>query len=308
MRHIGSIDDETDAQRFGDYLLASGVKNHVEEGSSGWAVWVEDDDQLDAAKVELDAFRANPRDAKYDGAVRKAEQIRKDAERTAERRQRLFHDVRTSWGGGARQWAQPVTMALILLSLLAAAGTQLGYNVSGPAMTALRFQSTHYVTEKAYEYELGLTDIRRGQVWRLITPIFIHYGPLHLIFNMFWLRDLGAMIEGQRGSLILLGLVLAAAIIPNLSEYAWSGPAFGGMSGVVYGLFGYAWIKGKYEPQLGVGVSRETVVIMMVWLFICMTGLIGPVANVAHVMGLVVGIVAAYVPIEVRKIRRSLKS
>src|SRR5829696_8232763 len=97
MRHIGSIPDEPDALRFGDYLLAAGMKNHVEESASGWAVWVEDDDQLDTAKVELDAFRGNRGDPKYDGAVRKAEQIRKEQEKKQQRLQTHFRDVRTSW-------------------------------------------------------------------------------------------------------------------------------------------------------------------------------------------------------------------
>jgi GlpG protein len=304
MRHIGSISDEADAIRFGDYLLAAGMRNHVEEGSTGWAVWVEDDDQLDAAKAELEAFRIRPDDPKYDGAVRTAEKIRREEEKKQERRQKQYHDVRTSWAS-PQQWTQPVTMALVLLSLLGAAATRVGYNQSGPAMTALRIQSTHYEEQGSW-YERGLTDIRRGQVWRVITPIFIHYGPLHLIFNMLWLRDLGAQIESRRGSLFLIALVLIAAIIPNLAEYAWSGPYFGGISGVVYGLFGYCWIKGRYEPQLGIGVSQQTVAIMMVWLVICMTGLIGPVANLAHVMGLIIGIVMAYAPIELRKMRRRL--
>jgi GlpG protein len=125
---------------------------------------------------------------------------------------------------------------------------------------------------------------------------------------MFWLFDLGGQIERARGSGFLLGLVLAASVVPNVSEYFWSGPFFGGMSGVVYALFGYVWIKGKYEPHLNLGVSQQTVLIMMVWLVICMTGLVGNVANMAHVIGLVVGVAMAYAPIEFRKIRRRLRS
>jgi GlpG protein len=151
--------------------------------------------------------------------------------------------------------------------------------------------------------------IARGQVWRVVTPIFIHYGPLHLIFNMFWLLDLGAMIETRRGSLFLLLLVLITAAVSNVAQYYlgdWGvrNPAFGGMSGVNYALFGYAWLKGKFQPHLGVGVSPQTVTIMLFWLVLCMTGLVGAVANVAHLVGLLGGAGFAYVPYLVKRVTR----
>lgn len=309
MRHIGSIPDENDAVRFGDYLLAQGMKNHVEEGSSGWAVWVENDDHLDAAKAELDAFGANPRDPKYDGAVRKAEQIRKDEEKRQQRLRSHYRDVRTSWST-PQQFIQPVTIALLAFSLLAAAATKLGNDVFSPAMNALRIQSVHVVDPNADEIDIppALQDVRHGQVWRLITPIFVHYGVLHLVFNMLWLVDLGGQVERTRGSLFTLAFVIVTAVISNLGEYAWSGPFFGGMSGVVYALFGYVWIKGRYEPHLGMGVTQQTVVIMLAWLVLCMIGLIGSVANAAHLVGLILGVAAAYAPIELRKLRRRLRS
>jgi GlpG protein len=313
MRHIGSISTETDAKRFGDYLLAAGMRNTIEEGSSGWAVWVEHDDHLDAARAELETFQANPRDAKYNGAVRKAEKIRSQDDKKQKRLRKLHHDVRTSWTM-TRQWAQPVTIVLILLSLLAAAATALGSNQWGAAMNALRIQSVEIVDAVDGGVQVmvptePLRDVRNGQVWRLITPIFLHFGAIHLIFNMFWLFDLGGQVERGRGSLFLILLVLAASIVPNVAEYFfWSGPMFGGMSGVVYALLGYVWIKGKYEPHLNMGVSQQTVLIMMVWLVICLIGLIPNVANTAHVVGLVVGVAMAYGPIELRRVRRRLRS
>ena len=55
----------------------------------------------------------------------------------------------------------------------------------------------------------------------------------------------------------------------------------------VYALFGYIWMKGLHEPEQGMGVHPNTVNIMMLWLVVCMTGMLGPIANAAHVMGLV---------------------
>ena len=74
-------------------------------------------------------------------------------------------------------------------------------------------------------------------------------------------------------------------------------PFFGGMSGVVYGLFGYAWMKSTFDPQAGFRLSQITVIILMAWLVLCMTSAVGSVANVAHVVGLVVGAAFGYLPI-----------
>ena len=234
MRQIGSIPDESDAKRFGDYLLAAGMRNQVDEGSFGWSIWVEDDDKLDAAKVELDAFRANPKDAKFDGVGRKADRIRAAEDRKRERLAKHYRDFRTTWGA-PQQWTQPVTIFLILASLLVAAATRMGDNVLGPAMNALRIQSVEVVdADKGLISEPeGLADVRRGQVWRLVTPILVHMGALHLLFNMFWLFDLGGQIERVRGSLHMAVLVLVAAVVSNFAEYLWSGIWIGGMSGEI---------------------------------------------------------------------------
>ena len=82
-------------------------------------------------------------------------------------------------------------------------------------------------------------------------------------------------------------------------------PLFGGMSGVNYALFGYAWMKGKYQPHQGIGVAQQTVTVMLFWLVLCFTGLVGAIANVAHVAGLLAGVAIAYVPYAVnRAVRR----
>jgi GlpG protein len=154
-----------------------------------------------------------------------------------------------------------------------------------------------------------LDHLKRGQVWLIFTPIFIHWSILHLLFNMFWLRDLGGMIEVQRGTRVLLPLALACAALPNIAQYFHHGPsAFGGMSGVVYGLFGYVWVKGRFQPYLHLGIAQQSVMIMMAWLFICMTGLVGPVANTAHVVGLLVGAVVAYAPVGLKKLRKKAEA
>jgi GlpG protein len=143
----------------------------------------------------------------------------------------------------------------------------------------------------------GLNPVLHGEVWRLVTPIFLHGGLLHIFFNMSAMTFFGTMIETRRGTLRLAVLVLVAAVLSNLGQYAYDLRAYDharpceGMSGVLYALFGYAWMKGLHEPEQGIILHPNSVMLMIAWLFLCMTGTIGPIGNAAHVAGLIVGVV-----------------
>ena len=65
----------------------------------------------------------------------------------------------------------------------------------------------------------------------------------------------------------------------------------GGMSGVVYGLAGYIWMLGKYDQASGVYLDRASIQWLLLWLIVCFTGAVGTIANVAHVSGLIIGMV-----------------
>ncbi len=326
MRMIGTIKGGDDAERFSDHLITQKIDNMVEESSSGdFSVWVERDDDIDRAKGELDRFLKNPADAKFNAAPKQAERIREEERKKQKKKRAKFVDVRTSWSQPS-QWIAPLTIALIVASMAVSIGSgsiwgptndRRSFNVGArrldlinmiafaptwdpQALTA--WVAKHpFVNQNELEFRIWLDAMQHGQVWRLVTPIFLHLGILHLLFNMFWLRDLGAMIEIRRGTGALAVIVLSSAIISNFGEFFWSGAGFGGMSGVLYALFGYIWIKQRYEPQLGLGLSQETSLILIGWLVICMTGWMGPVANAAHVVGLFSGGAIGFAPIAYRR-------
>lgn len=142
----------------------------------------------------------------------------------------------------------------------------------------------------------GLSDVLSGQIWRLITPIFIHFNLMHIMFNMLWVWDLGRRIDGEKGARFYICLVAVTAVVSNLAQYAVSqSPFFGGMSGVVYGLFAYLWIRGRFDKSFNTGMRKETVHMMLAWLVLCWTGLLGSIANWAHLAGLLVGVIWAYI-------------
>jgi len=89
--------------------------------------------------------------------------------------------------------------------------------------------------------------IAAGQVWRLVTPIFLHFDLLHLIFNGLWLAQLGPVVEESYGRsrylLIILAtgtLGFAASVLYRWGELQGVPVPGGGASGVVFGLIGVA--------------------------------------------------------------------
>jgi len=138
-------------------------------------------------------------------------------------------------------------------------------------------------------------SIASGQVWRLLSPIFLHFGWMHLVFNLMWLWYFGRQVEQRHGSLRMFMLVVAAGLGGNLAQYAAGTVLFGGMSGVDFALLGYVWLMSRRSPASGFFVPQMLVVFMLGWMVFTMTDLaglvgFGNVANEAHLGGLVVGL------------------
>jgi len=136
----------------------------------------------------------------------------------------------------------------------------------------------------------GLREILHGQLWRLFTPIFIHFGIIPIVFYMLWLYDLGGMLERAQGTRRLLMLVLFCAATGNLGQFLWAGPDFGGMAGVLFGLLGYTWIQRRLDPQSGLELHNYLVAMMLAWFVSGWAGAIAEVSNMAQTMGLCVGL------------------
>jgi GlpG protein len=292
MRLIGHLPDERAARVFGDFLYVQGIENQLEsQQRDGWAIWILDEDRIGRAESLLTEFRSNPTDPKYaaegkSAAERRAE-VEKDKaayQKRLRNRRHLFRPL-TAYGFG------PLTFALIVASVAAFILSKGGDDLTPIMGLPITSYST---TGSIIEWLPGLPEVHHGEVWRLITPIFIHYGIMHIFFNMLWLRDLGSMIEGRQSTLHLLIMVVVFAAGSNFAQYYFRGPAFGGMSGVVYALLGYIWIRGKFDPGSGLFLHPTTVTTSLVWFVLCFTGVLGSVANFAHGAGLLMGVAWGY--------------
>lgn len=296
MRQIGILPGEGAARLLADYLLTLGVTTRIREESEGWGVWVLDEDRFARARQEFDAFRNNPEDPRFQAAPRTAESIRRESERLEAQYRKNFRHVSNTWSGpGLRR--RPLTIGLIAACVAVYLLMHWSKNADFRVIDALAF-SGFRVEMVAGRFQLepgGIENILHGEVWRLVTPIFLHFNPIHLLFDMWALSFFGSLIEYRRGTRMLALLVFLLAITSNLGQHLYNvyfvgQPVnFGGMSGVVYGLFGYVWMKGQYEPEQGMILHPSSVQMMLFWLAICMLGFIGNVANAAHAVGLVAG-------------------
>jgi len=106
---------------------------------------------------------------------------------------------------------------------------------------------------------------------------------------MMWLYTLGGVLEVRRGSWKILGMILLIGIISNAVQAHSSPNLFGGMSGVVYGLFCFLWLGKVVDPGIGIGVSQQQVVMMMVWMFMGFGMPQMNMANWAHLAGALSG-------------------
>jgi len=288
---IGHLPAETSAREFGDYLYAQGIGNRIEPARDGtWELWVEAEDQIATATVLLKEYQGNPGDPKYQQSSRIAREKREQEQQANEAAQKRFFDRRNlfplSWGLGV------TTGILIAISVATALVSVFGGN-SKPILWM--FISEYDVEGGAMARLGGLPEIRHGELWRLFTPMFIHFGLLHLLFNMVWLLDLGTMIERRQSTRVLSALVLVIAALSDFGQYLWQGPGFGGMSGVVYGLIGYIWLRGKFDPASGLFLHSSTVTMAVIWFVLCLVRVIPNMANGAHGVGFAVGIAWGYV-------------
>jgi GlpG protein len=189
---------------------------------------------------------------------------------------------------GTGLWrSAPVTVALILLSI----GGFLLIYLHAPMDWLAYLTFTPFQLHNG-EPVFGSID---GQYWRFITPVFLHFGWLHIVFNSLWMWELGAKVERVMGSLNMALLFLVIALVSNVSQFIFGGPGiFGGMSGVVYGLLGFSWVAPLLQPHWRIQPAPTLMLFMVGWLVVCMVGLVqvlgfGAIANAAHLGGLLCG-------------------
>ena len=278
MRLLVDVGEAGKAGDLVDTLLAQGIDSQV-RGEASTEVWVLEGDQLSKAKEVLAGFVAHGRPAE----AAKAAEIRKQRAQAQTGRDHNYVQVRDQWRADEALGIGPVTLFLIIGSVLVGIYSDLG---DGQTMTVQNLSIEPWTSREF------LGKVRAGEVWRLVTPMFIHFGIVHLIFNMSGVHRFARMVEHHHGPIVLVLLVLWTQIPGAIGQYMVTGPWFGGMSGVLYGLFGFVWMQARFNRRRTYVLDEFTTWLMIVWFVLCLTGAAGPIANVGHAGGLIAGLLA----------------
>jgi len=182
----------------------------------------------------------------------------------------------------------PVTVMLIGVSLLVALVTQLGE----------QFNEYFYIAQMQYFPRGWIPYSGVEAVWHGITPIFLHFGVEHLVFNSLSCWYMGSILERKMPLFMYLVLVVLLALISNYCQLWVTGPLFGGLSGVVYGLIGFALCYQVFIQPLM--IPKGLFYLAIGWLILGYTPLfevvgLGSMANAAHLSGLLGGIVLFFI-------------
>lgn len=88
------------------------------------------------------------------------------------------------------------------------------------------------------------------QYWRLVTPMFLHAGLIHLAFNSYALYLLGFLVEDAFGKARFLAIYFIAGFLASVASFAFGPVAEVGVgaSGAIFGLLG-AWVAFNYRRR-----------------------------------------------------------
>ncbi len=287
MIRVTEVSIGVDLSRFSVWLNSRGVLHRVIEEQGSQVLYIENASLKDQVQLALGRYIEEP-----------------DIHEKLDEWFEAYSQNKTSFHEGyharslylrASPSQAPIIFMLMALSLLVAFISDFGQG--GPFIR-------HFLILDPLSLELDLstaggrwfglmTSLAAGEVWRLISPDFIHFNIMHITFNLLMLWVLGGQLEIEKGSLSFLALVVFVSIVSNIAQLLETNYLFGGMSGVVYGLVGYCWLWRYFQPKIF--FPDALLKFSLVWLILGYTPLtewlgLGKMANAAHLYGLIAGL------------------
>lgn len=261
MRKLAEVNNSAAALLFADYCQSQGLQVSAELATNGPAILYCDERCYQQATALLTEFIEQPQHPRYQAAAwQRSKPVTDSGQQST---------VTIPW---AKIGNCPVTSLVLVLCLLVYGWQQVDFQ---SAVTGLQLTEPH-------------------QLWRWFTPALLHFSVTHLVFNLLWWLLLGAAVERRFGSISLLNFTVLTAVLSNAAQYFMVGTNFGGLSGVVYALFGFCWLNHKRYPESRPLISDPLAMFMLVWLILGFADVLWvSMANWAHLAGLLAGLMMA---------------
>jgi rhomboid protease GluP len=185
------------------------------------------------------------------------------------------HPSRVSWRSRFRQL--PTTYSLIAITLLVFIAQLVAIEIEG-------FDAVLFYGSKHND------SVMAGEVWRLVTPIFIHVGVWHIFVNMYSLYALGPAIERIFGHPRMLVMYLLSGISGVIFSLIFSPHRSVGASGAIFGLLGaLGTFLYRHRGSFGQAGRIQLRQILIITILNLGLGLMPQIDNWGHLGGLVAG-------------------
>ncbi len=142
-------------------------------------------------------------------------------------------------------------------------------------------------------YGMKINDfILTGDLWRLITPMFLHGSLLHIGFNMYALVVIGSGLERRFGHWRFVTLYFMGSIAGNVFSFILSPNPSLGASTSIFGLLGAEMVFFYQNKELfGSGAKKALQNVITVAAINLLIGLSPGIDNWGHLGGLIGGLI-----------------
>ncbi|UQS87521.1 rhomboid family intramembrane serine protease [Nicoliella spurrieriana] len=136
--------------------------------------------------------------------------------------------------------------------------------------------------------------IIEGQLWRLVTPLFIHLSVTHILFNGITLYYMGTQLEALFGHGRFVLIFFISGIVGNLASFAFSDDISAGASTAIFGLFGAFMMIGETFWENPVVKQMTKTFVFFIILNLGFDLFASSIDIAGHIGGLVGGFLSAY--------------
>ncbi|MCH7229548.1 rhomboid family intramembrane serine protease [Glycomyces sp. L485] len=232
-----------------------------------------------------------------------------EGRRTMRRTRTAFGGRASAFGGSSSGSAGTVTKAMIginvavfVLTLAVGGAAAMGFSITEFHLALAQFSRPATAQVDLFGNRFLLPTVAAGGEYRLLTSTFMHFGAMHLLFNMVVLWILGRVLERDLGSMRFLAVYLLSGLAGSVVTYLFASPEgwSAGASGAIYGMFGALILVNRRLSRDNTGLY------VLLGLNLALTFIVPAISITGHLGGLVGGLlcgaVLAFTPKNQRRV------